>query len=53
MVIHSIASAQPRVVTLHLIVHELLGIFSRPVAVEVPALRSEGARVHKNQWFLD
>jgi hypothetical protein len=34
-VIHSIASAQSRVATLHLVVHELLLFLVAPVAIEV------------------
>jgi hypothetical protein len=53
-VIHSIASAQPGVTTLHLIVHELLVFFGSPVAIEVPALRGGGARATKiNGFWID
>jgi hypothetical protein len=44
-VIHSIASAQSRVTTLHLIIHELLVFLVVSVAIEVPAsVRGGGAR---------
>ena len=44
-VIRSIASAQSRVATLHLIVHELLVFLVVPEAIEVPAsVRGGGAR---------
>jgi hypothetical protein len=50
-VIHSIASTQPRVAILHLIVHEVASIFGGPVAVEVSALRGGGARATKINGF--
>jgi hypothetical protein len=44
-VIHSTASAQSRVATLHLIVHELLALLVVPVAIAMPAPHGFGDRI--------
>src|SRR5277367_5603399 len=43
--IHSTASAQSRVATLHLIVHELLAFLVVPVAIVMPAPHGIGDRI--------
>jgi hypothetical protein len=51
-VIHSIASAQSRVTTLHLIAHELLVFLVVPLATAVPAPHGIGDRGHSGPPHL-